>query len=78
MKTKRIIEITVETDEVFVIRRPTGSFQAQCPQCAAEVQVVGPEEAAAMVGANLQTGRACVRNQEADCNRALGESKELN
>jgi hypothetical protein len=50
VKTNRITEITVETDEVFVIRRPQRSFQAWCSDCSAAVQMVAPEQAAAMSG----------------------------
>ena len=50
MKASRITEITVETHEVFVIRRQKKSFQAWCAECAATVQMAAPEQAAIIAG----------------------------
>lgn len=49
-KTTRTIEITLETDEYFVIRKQRKIMSAWCPQCAREVRVVTVEEAVALTG----------------------------
>ena len=46
MKTKRRTAITIETDRVFVIRRRGGSVLAWCAECAEQVKMVTPDEAA--------------------------------
>lgn len=48
MKARRITEITVQTDEAFVIRRPAGSPHATCVQCGSSAPMVTPEEAAVL------------------------------
>lgn len=48
MKTRRITEITTQTDEAFIIRRRAGSKQALCAQCGPSTPMLTPEEAAAL------------------------------
>ena len=48
MKARRITEISVQTDEAFVIRRRAGSFQAVCATCGPTAPMITPEEAAAL------------------------------
>lgn len=55
MRTKKRIEITVEADQVWVIRRRGGSVGGRCATCAAPVQMVTPEEAVAVAGVGLRT-----------------------
>jgi hypothetical protein len=50
VKTKRMTEITVETDEVFVIRRLGSSVAARCVECGERVSMVTAEEAARLTG----------------------------
>jgi hypothetical protein len=45
-KAKRVTEITMQTDEAFVIRRSAGSPHAMCTQCGSVVPMVTPDEAA--------------------------------
>jgi hypothetical protein len=45
-----MIEISVETDEVFVIRRIGGGISDWCVNCGKEVSMVTVEEAARLTG----------------------------
>jgi len=45
------MEITVETERVVVIRRREAT-RGWCPHCEHEVEIVTPEDAAAIAGAN--------------------------
>ena len=56
MTTHKRTEITVETDQVLIIRRRR-SIRARCAQCGCEVDMVGPEEAGALAGMSGQTLR---------------------
>ena len=49
------IEITVETDEVWVIRRPGRLVRAWCPTCGRQVGMVTPDEAAVVAGVSWRT-----------------------
>ena len=49
MKARRI-EITVETDEVLLIRRLGRPLTGWCGQCGAQVEMVTAEEAARLAG----------------------------
>ena len=48
MKARRITEITMQTDEAFVIRRSAGSVQAMCAHCGSGAPMITPEEAAVL------------------------------
>ena len=48
--TKRTIEITVETERVMVFHRQRRTVRAWCVQCASEVEMVTPVEAASLAG----------------------------
>jgi hypothetical protein len=50
VKTTRVIEISVETDEVFVVRRLDGPAVAGCAQCGQAARMVTPEEASRLTG----------------------------
>ena len=52
---RRKIEITFEREEVFVVRRPTRPAAAWCAGCAAEVEMLTPEEAAVVAAVNART-----------------------
>jgi hypothetical protein len=49
MKTKRV-EVTVDTDEVLVIRRPAVAILAWCGKCSAQVRMITVDQAAAAAG----------------------------
>src|SRR5581483_10808060 len=64
VKRKRRTEITVESETIVCLRRRSrAALTAWCPQCAAEVKLVTPEEAEAHSGFSL---RAIYRKVEAD------------
>jgi hypothetical protein len=46
VKARRITEISVQTDEAFIIHRRAGSTQASCAQCGPSAPMVTPEEGA--------------------------------
>ncbi|MGD0629750.1 MAG: hypothetical protein ABR987_10365 [Terracidiphilus sp.] len=48
MKTRRITEITLQSDEIFTIRRSEGSIRTLCTQCASASAMVTPQEAATL------------------------------
>jgi len=39
-------EVTIETDEVWVIKRAPSGFVGWCPQCGEQVSMITPDEAA--------------------------------
>ena len=45
MKTRRT-EVTIETDEIWIIRRSASGFAAWCPACARQTTMITPDEAA--------------------------------
>jgi hypothetical protein len=59
---KRRTEITVETEQVLILRRARRATRAWCPKCRAEVGMVAPEDAATLGGLSL---RAVCRRVEA-------------
>jgi hypothetical protein len=48
--TKKIIEITVETERLVVVHRRYRAMQAWCARCDSQVEMVTPVEAALIVG----------------------------
>lgn len=54
-KANKVTEITVEMNQVFVIRKPGGLVEALCPECAAEANMVMPEVAAIVAGLSTRT-----------------------
>lgn len=50
--TKKIIEITVETERLVVVHRRYHVVQAWCARCASQVEMVTPGEAAFLAGVN--------------------------
>jgi hypothetical protein len=52
-RTRRI-EITVETEEVYAVRTPLPPRTLWCAACAAEVEMLTPEEAAAAAGTSAR------------------------
>ena len=48
--TKKIIEITVETERLLVFHRQRRIVRAWCVRCASEVEMVTPVEAASLAG----------------------------
>jgi hypothetical protein len=52
VKTSKITELTVETDEVFIIRKPRPRIQAWCTKCASEVEKITPEQSVALTSAS--------------------------
>lgn len=49
---KRKAAVTIETERLLVIQRSRGSVESWCAVCAAQVDMVGVQEAAAIVGAS--------------------------
>jgi hypothetical protein len=58
----RRMQITIETDEVTIIRRrhPRNTC---CRECACEVEVVGMEEAGVLAGMTERALRNCAQSQ---------------
>ena len=54
MGRTRRIEITVETEEVYVVRTRRRPHTLWCAACAAEVEMLTPEEAAAASGTSAR------------------------
>ena len=56
VERKRTTTFSRETQEVFVITRPSQSpIRSWCEECATEVDMLRPEEAAAIVDVNIRT-----------------------
>ena len=45
MKARRT-EVTIETDEIWIIRRPASGYVTRCPVCHERTTMITPEEAA--------------------------------
>lgn len=54
LRIKRTIEITVEREEVILIRKPLNRTAAWCAECGANVPMLRLDEAMAVVGASRQ------------------------
>jgi hypothetical protein len=54
VKRTRRTEITVETEQVLLVRPNRSPLAAWCPQCEAEAPMVTPEEAVALTGQSLR------------------------
>lgn len=52
---KRKIQLTVETHKLLVISRTKGSTQDWCSECAGDVPLIKPEEAAVLAGVSPRT-----------------------
>jgi len=61
MRTRRVIEITIETRQVTIIRRRQSTVYAWCAACAEVVEMVTAEQAAVVLG---QSVRAIYRQVE--------------
>jgi hypothetical protein len=55
--------ITIQTDEVTIIRRRHHARHTWCRECAGEVEVVGMEEAGVLAGMTTQALRDCAKTQ---------------
>ena len=49
-KRRRSAVLTVETDEILVVRAGGGTMRASCPVCRREVSMISPEHAARIAG----------------------------
>ena len=67
----RRVQITIETDEVTIIRR-RHTRQVWCRECACEVEVVGMEEAGVLAGMTPQALRNCAQSQRWHLSQAGG------
>ena len=54
MKTRRRIEITVETDQVLLISKPGRSAPAWCGECNRRVRMATAEQAALLAGVSVR------------------------
>ena len=52
---KRNIQLTVETHQLLVINRTKGSTLGWCSECAGNVPLIKPEEAAVLAGVSPRT-----------------------
>ena len=52
--TEKKTEITIETSETWIIRRPQHATEGWCSSCNARVELVTPEEAALLAGIGLR------------------------
>jgi hypothetical protein len=48
MKRKRT-EVTIETDEIWIIRLPGSGLVAWCPACCQQATMITPDEAALLI-----------------------------
>jgi hypothetical protein len=48
-------EITIETQQLLVIREPGDSVRGTCPQCGPEVRLVSSNQAAVLAGESTRT-----------------------
>ena len=55
MKTRKRTEISIETHRQLVISRRRGSVIAWCPECAGQVKMVTPDEAAIVARVSSRT-----------------------
>jgi hypothetical protein len=55
MRTKRRTDITVETDQVVVIRQHKSLARAWCEQCAGQVKILTVGQAAAVASVSQRT-----------------------
>ena len=55
MKTKRRVEITIETDEVIVLRHRIQVSRSWCAQCSEKTAMVTADQAAVVAGVNSRT-----------------------
>ncbi|MFY9528314.1 MAG: helix-turn-helix domain-containing protein [Candidatus Acidiferrales bacterium] len=55
MKLRKEIEITVEKDEIVIVRRSRGPVRTWCAGCAARVNMLQVEDAAAYAGIRPRT-----------------------
>jgi hypothetical protein len=53
--TKKIIEITVETERLLIVHRRYRAVQGWCARCDSEVEMVSPVEAALIAGVSPDT-----------------------
>ena len=60
MQRRSRTQITIETHEVTVIRRPAGSAPARCPVCRPGGWMLRPEAAGAVAGVSTRTIYALV------------------
>jgi hypothetical protein len=58
----RRMQITIETDEVTIIRRRHPRY-TWCPECACEMEVVGMEEAGVRAGLTERALRNCAQSR---------------
>ena len=55
MKSKKRIEITIETERLLVITRRKSATQARCLPCASQVKMVTADEASTLAGVSSRT-----------------------
>jgi hypothetical protein len=63
-RTKRSAEITVETDEIVVLKGSAGAVRLYCPACGGDVLMISPEQAARIAGVSARTVSACVESRK--------------
>jgi len=83
-RRKRITEIKVENEEIYLLRRLQKPTHAWCGKCGAKVRMVTPDEAARAAGVNTRTIYRWIENAKVHyletpdgklfiCSRALAD-----
>jgi len=52
---RRKVQVTIETRQLLVVSRAQGSIQGWCSECANDVPLIRPEEAAVLAGISSRT-----------------------
>ena len=66
---------TIETHQIFIVRRPGGATVARCPACLKEVEMVSLLEASILAGVSLLD--ICRRATDGDVHLAVTENLGL-
>ena len=72
MQIKRRTEITIETEQVWIIKQSRQAAPAWCPQCAATTWMIAPQQAALVSEQSLPV----IRRQVADGQLHFTETEE--
>jgi len=54
VKSRRITEITLETNEIFTVRQQANSVRIHCPECGSQSAMFTPCEASALFGFEIR------------------------
>ena len=54
MRRRKRTEVTIETDEILIVRRPGRPVVSWCPKCRAMVRMIRPERAAVLASVSVR------------------------